>query len=177
MSRLVDFHRGTATDSEGRWLRDLWKWNDDDLEAVHDFIQWMFPLPEPSQFNPDAPLLTEEDIAAFRADATLRANLRCSYDRILSFVGLTSHDGTIKEGPNFSARAAYVWTAPNHNWLRITRILRSLTLLGLESEAQALYACLSAFHQSRRFPIPDSTFRYWTVAVRSKNLQPPTSRG
>jgi hypothetical protein len=169
MSRLLDFYRGTATDSEGRWLRDLWQWNDDDLEAVHDFIQWLFPLPEPSQFNPDAPLLTTDDIAAFRIDAILQSNLRRSFERILSFLGLArTDDGTIKEGPNFTTRAADVWTVPNHNWLRITRILRSLTLLGLEPEAQALYACLNGFHRSRRFPIPESTFRYWTAAVRSE---------
>src|SRR5215471_1508362 len=171
MSRLLDFYRGTATDSEGRWLRDLWQWNDDELEVVHDFIQWMFPLPEPSQFNPDAPLLTEEDIGAFRTDKMLRLHLQQSFGRIISFLGLEEHgDGRISEGPKFRARAADVWTTPNHNWLRITRILRSMTLLGLAPEAQALYACLSSFHQSRRFPIPDSTFSYWTTAVRSNNL-------
>jgi hypothetical protein len=170
MSRLLDFYRGTATDSEGRWLRDLWHWNDDELEAVHDFIQWIFPLLEPSQFNPNAPLLTSADIAAFRADETLRAHIRRSFERIISFLGLTERrDGSIGEGANFVARAADVWNSPNHNWLRITRVLRSLILLGLESEAQALYACLSGFYQSRRFPIPDSTFRYWTAAVRSGN--------
>ena len=171
MSRLLDFYHGTATDSAGRWLRDLWQWNDDDLEAVHDFIQWMFPLPEPSQFNPDAPPLTPDDVAAFRTDKTVRLHLRRSFERIISFLGLeVRNDGCIGEGPNFASRAADVWTSPNHNWLRITRILRSLTLLGLESEAQALYACLSSFYRSRRFPIPDSTFRYWTAAVRSDNL-------
>jgi hypothetical protein len=168
MSRLLDFYRGTATDSEGRLLSDLLRWNDDDLEAVHDFIQWMFPLPEPSRFNPDAPLLLPEDIEAFRGDETLRLQLRRSFERILTFLGLTENaDSVISEGPNFMARADDVWTIPNHNWLRITRILRSLTLLGLEREAQALYACLCGFYRSRRFPIPDSTFRYWTEALQT----------
>ena len=170
MSRLLDFYCGSATDGEGRWLRDLWQWDDDELEAVHDFIQWMFPLPEPSQFNPDAPLLTAGDIASFHADETLRANLGCSFKRILVFLGLTQEGGRITQGPNFAARAADVWTTANHNWLRITRILRSLTLLGLESEAQGLYACLNGFYKSRRFPIPESTFRYWTGAVQSDSL-------
>ena len=168
MSRLLDFYRQDAPDSEGRWLRDLWGWDDEALESVHDFIQWLFPLPEPSQFNPDAPLLTATDISAFRADDSLRANLRRSFERILSFLGLAEQpDGAIAEGPNFAARAADVWNTPNHNWLRITRILRSLTLLGLEPQAQALYACLSGFYQSRKSPIPDNTFRYWSAAVRS----------
>jgi hypothetical protein len=170
MSRLLDFYRGQTTDSEGRWLRDIWTWDDDELESVHDFIQWLFPLPEPSQFNPDAPLLTPDDIATFHAEASLRANLRRSFEPILKFLGLTEKaDRAIAEGPDFAARAGDVWTAPNHNWLRIKRILRSLTLLGLDSEAKALYACLNGFCQSRRFPIPESTFRYWTRAVQSGN--------
>jgi hypothetical protein len=88
MSRLLDFYRGKSPDSEGRFLKDLLAWSDLDLEEVHDFIQWLFPLPEPSRFNPDAPLLTSEDIAAFNHDERLRANLAKSFERILSFLGL-----------------------------------------------------------------------------------------
>src|SRR5205814_6608900 len=135
-----DFYRGEGTDAEGRRLDTVLAWDDDSLEAVHDFIQWLFPLPEPSRFNPDAPLLSPADVAAFRQDAQLRTNLRRSFERILPFLGLAeTADGEVVEGPNFARRAADVWDYPNHNWLRITRILRSLRLLGLEAESQALY--------------------------------------
>ena len=169
ISPIVDFYRGEATDAGGRRLAEVWDWDDDELEQVHDFIQWLFPLPEPSQFNPRAPLLTDEDIAAFRKDERLRANLHRSFTRILTFLGLaTAPDGRVVEGPNFAARAADVWSAPNHNWLRITRILRSLSLLGLGREAAALYDRLSDFRRGGRFPIPVDTFRYWTEAVRAE---------
>jgi hypothetical protein len=168
MSRVVDFTRGLAPDAEGRYIHQVWAWDDDSLEAVHDFIQWLFPLPEPSQFNPDAPLLTAEDIATFGSDEQLRASLQRSFDRILSFLGLTSDAaGLIVEGPNFAPRAAEVWSVPNHNWLRITRILRSLSLLGLQDHAKALFARLEDFYTSRRFPIPNRTFRFWSDAVLS----------
>ena len=167
MSPLIEFYRGTGTDSEGRRLDAILAWGDGRLEAVHDFIQWLFPLPEPSRFNPDAPLLTAEDIAAFRQGSALRANLRRSFERILSFLGLAEQpDGEVIEGPNFASRMSDVWEYPNHNWLRITRILRSLSLLGLEAEARALYRRLEDFHARRRFPIGDDTFQYWTEAVR-----------
>jgi hypothetical protein len=173
MSRLLDFYRGEGMDCEGRSLDDILAWPDDDLEAVHDFIQWLFPLPEPSQFNPDAPVLTEADIAAFKSDPVLRANLSKSFDRILGFLGFAlAGDGKVVEGDNFSARIPDVWAMSNHNWLRISRILRSLTLLGMESQAQALYERLSAYFVSRKFPIPANTFRYWTDAVnRTRNRQ------
>jgi hypothetical protein len=167
MSRLVDFYRGDKPDTEGRSLKDLWAWDDDTLEAVHDFIQWLFPLPEPSAYNWNAPRLTADDIAAFASDATLRSNLRTSFDRILTFLGLAATaDGEIVDGPNLAARAHDVWASPNHNWLRISRILRSLTLLGRSDEAQALYHWLESAHRSQRFPIDAETFAYWQRAVR-----------
>lgn len=166
MSRLVDFYRGTATDVEGRRLADLWAWGDDDLEAVHDFIQWLFPLPEPSRFNPDAPLLTPEDIAAFHAHPELRANLRRSCERILRFLGLAfDAQGAVVEGANFAARVPSIWAFPNHNWLRITRIVRSLALLGLTAESRSLFRRLEALYRSGRYPIPADTFRYWQAAA------------
>jgi Opioid growth factor receptor (OGFr) conserved region len=166
MSRLVVFFRGDGTDAEGRLLEDVLAWPDDDLEAVHDFIQWLFPLPEPSQFNPDAPLLTNEDIAAFKSDPVLQANLMKSFERILAFLGLSLPEGKVVEGPNFKARVADVWSIPNHNWLRISRILRSLTLLGLADQSQALYEWLEMTYTSRKFPISAETFWYWTAAVK-----------
>jgi hypothetical protein len=166
MSRLVDFYRGQATDAERRYLEDIWTWDDEELEFVHDYIQWLFPLPEPSGFNPDAPILTGDDIAAFAADPKLRANLAKSFERILRFFGLAVDGaGTVVEAGNFASRIADVWEAPNHNWLRITRILRSLTLLGLGSSAQALFARLKEFRDRARFPITPETFRYWQAAL------------
>ena len=167
MRRLLDFYRGQATDAEGRFITDIWAWKDDDLEAVHDFIQWLFPLPEPSQFNPDAPLLSEADIDTFKSDPVLRANLVKSFERILVFLGFSfARDGKVVEGENLSARIPDVWATPNHNWLRITRILRSLTLLGMNAQAQAFYDRLGEFYRRGTFPIPASTFRYWTDAVK-----------
>jgi hypothetical protein len=147
-------------------LKDILVWPDDDLEAVHDFIQWPFPLPEPSQFNPDAPLLTKKDIAVFKSDPVLQANLMKSFERILAFLGLSLSEGKVVDGPSFTATIADVWASPNHHWFRISRILRSLTLLGMAAQAQALYERLEAMYSSRKFPISADTFRYWTEAVK-----------
>jgi hypothetical protein len=168
MSRLVEFYRGHARDTEGRRLEEIWGWNDDALEEAHDFIQWLFPLPEPSQFNPDAPILSADDIRTFRGEPLLQAHLQRSFERILRFLGLAlAPDGKVVSGDNFAARVPDVWAYPNHNWLRITRILRSLTLLGRETQARALYDRLSEMYSGRRYPILGDTFCYWTGAVRS----------
>jgi hypothetical protein len=78
--------------------------------------------------------------------------------------------------PSFCRAVPEVWQSFNHNWLRITRILRSLCLLGLPAEAQALYACLADWYQQWRFPIPADTFRYWTEAVQSTPLRRETEK-
>lgn len=99
MFRLMVFCRGEGNDNEGRSLEQILAWNDDDLEAVHDFIQWLFPLPEPSQYNPNAPLLTKADVAAFKCDPVLQANLMRSFERILTFLGLSlSVNGDVMQG-------------------------------------------------------------------------------
>jgi hypothetical protein len=166
MSLLVDFYGGLETDTEGRFLKDILAWSDNDFEAGHALLQWVFPIPEPTKFNSEAPLLTENDIAAFKSDPVLLANLMKSFKRILAFLGLSLSDkGKVVEGPNYTARVADVWASPNHNWGRITRILRSLMLLGMTAQAQALYEWLDATYTSRRFPISPDTFRYWTEAV------------
>ena len=165
MSRIIDFYRGINTDTEGRSLAEILSWTDDELEIVHDYIQWLFPLPEPSQFNPDAPLLTDDDIATFNAEKVLHGNLLQSFERIIRFLGLSmGSNGTIVAGESFSERSQDVWLFPNHNWLRISRILRSLTLLGCDAQARAVYAWLSETYSSRRFPISAETFQYWTDA-------------
>jgi hypothetical protein len=167
MSQLLDFYRGNSPDTEGRRLPDVWAFSDEDLEVVHDWVQWLFPLWDPSRFNPDAPLLTDEDIAAFQADPLLHANLRRSFKRFLTFLGLERvEEGRVEEAPNLPARAPEVWSYPNHNWLRITRVLSSLRVLGLGDEARALFDRLEALYTSRRFPITADTFQYWTEAVQ-----------
>jgi hypothetical protein len=69
------------------------------------------------------------------------------------------------EGANFASRVPDVWASPNHNWLRMTRILRCLRLFRLTDQARAFHHRLEALYRSGRFPIPADTFRYWTEAV------------
>lgn len=42
----------------GHALRDIQAFDHDQLEFTHTYIQWLFPLPEASTINPEAPVLT-----------------------------------------------------------------------------------------------------------------------
>jgi hypothetical protein len=49
---LVRYYAGEIPDHLNRYLAQVQGWPNDLLEWDHDFIQWMFPLREPSAFNP-----------------------------------------------------------------------------------------------------------------------------
>ena len=161
MSRLTEFTRGDAPDAEGRMIADVWAYSDRELESVHDFIQWLFPLREPSRFNADAPLVQDDDVAAFRDDPALRAGLLRSLDVFLAFLGLAREGDAVVPAPDYDRKAS-VFRLPNHNWLRITRVLASTRMLGLEAESSALFAFLERF----RATIDPTTFRHWEDAAR-----------
>ena len=134
-SPLVCFYRGDGRDARGRALEELLGWDDRRLEGVHDYIQWLFPLDEPSRFNPQGPLVTAADRQAFHDDPRLMANLRRAFQRMLAFYGLvldrSGAEVRIARGDHWAERAEE-WLHPgNHNLLRLTRIMKSLTLLGV----------------------------------------------
>ena len=142
----------------GYTLRQVLEWPDGEWEDRHDFIQWVFPTDEPSMYNSNAPVLDAATVARFRADPLMRQRLRRGFDRWLSFCGVArTADGLAFDNPNPG-----VWGRANHNWLRITRILRSLNLLGLPDEARAFFALLATVRQQ----IDPTTWRYWEAAAR-----------
>ena len=168
MSRLIEFYSGAAPDHAGRVLQQIQQWPDDRLEAVHDFIQWLFPLEEPSPVNPLAPVLDRKTIQAFAARPELRENLRVSFLRMLRFYGLEMQPGpppVVRPAANFLERAPN-WLRPgNHNHLRITRILKSLALLGLMEEARAFLECLEAIYAEHPGRISGVSLRFWREAI------------
>ncbi len=162
---LIGFYRDGAQDDCGRTLAEVVAWPDDRLEDVHDFIQWLFPLPERSGANPAAPVLDRATIEAFHATQEIRERLRQSFLRMLRFYGLQWAENSVERAPNFPARAQN-WLRPmNHNHLRLTRMLRSLRLLGLATESAALFGALDAIN--REFPgrITERTLAFWRDAA------------
>lgn len=149
-----------GTNSSGYTLEQVLEWDDADFEMQHDFVQWLFPTDEPSQFNPDAPVLDAATIARFRNDPLLRHRLRRAFDRWLSFCGIIRTD----DGLAFDNPYPRVWGRQNHNWLRVTRVLRSLNLLGLPDEAQTFFGLLTTI----RAEIDPTTWRYWERAARTE---------
>ncbi|MBL8699091.1 MAG: hypothetical protein JNK67_12000 [Alphaproteobacteria bacterium] len=168
MSEIVEFLRGKGRDGAGRRLSDIWAMNDAELERSHDYIQWLFPLDEPSGANPGAPVLAAEDVAAIRKDQVIRANIRRSLDRMLGFFGFAwgGERRTLVLSPYFPQQAANWLSTGNHNFLRMTRILRCLVLVGEPDAARALLAALEAIYK-RGYSrvIGPRSLEFWQRAV------------
>src|SRR5579863_7379139 len=86
MSKLTDFYFNDEPDIEGRYFYEILGQKNHWLEACHDYIQWLFPLPEHSNFNPDAPLLTEEDAIIFTKQSGDQVDQATT--RFLNFMGI-----------------------------------------------------------------------------------------
>jgi hypothetical protein len=167
-----------APDARNRTLAAILAWPDSQLESSHDYIQTVFPLPEESMFS-FAPIATKEVRDAFLAQAELRASLRKALERMLSFYGLQFNAATGEEskktvtrGPNFASASRNWVTRFDHNHLRMTRILRSLRVLGLESEAAALHDFLSTDEKVTSSVSPRSQMYWRRAAERDLHLPP-----
>ena len=145
---IVAFLEGEGPDGAGRTLFDVLAMNNVALEQTHDFIQWLFPLREPSRAVPDAPVLTNDQVDALRESAMAQTALAAATDRMEAFYRMT-HD----------------WLMPNdHNHLRITRIIRSLRLLVGDDPADAFKAVILSRVQETRAPVSARSRGYWATA-------------
>lgn len=239
-----------AKDGHGRTLEDVLSWDDVQLERSHNYIQMLFPLPEGSMFNWDAPVIDLEVMTAFRSRDELRAQLRRSFERMLTFYGFATYnsrkdnsdseedkeaklgaqdsngateaaassapsstetsatnapkdqeanDATktniktdetgnptsstpsldsitpskqttpspyhITRGSNFPRNSRNWAVRRDHNHLRITRILRSLRVLGLQRESEAFYVALRDVFDDPSVRISNDSMMYWTRAA------------
>ncbi len=151
---------GTGRDGRGRSAGEVIALSDRDLEAYHDWIQWLFPLPNRSAAVPGSPVLTSAEIEAVRADARALDTLQRASARMIRFYGGTRR-----------------WHAPyDHNHLRITRILQSLRLLAGLPAAQRFYDAIMRLHEDGGATVNPESRRYWHNAVAEPDAgrQPPS---
>ncbi|WP_232628095.1 opioid growth factor receptor-related protein [Methylobacterium sp. Leaf118] len=143
------FLAGQGRDGSGRRLADVLAFDDARIEGVHDFIQWCFPLAEASRAVPGAPVLTEAEAAAIRADAAARRGLGEVLARMARFYADTDF-----------------WLRPyDHNHLRITRILTAVRdLLGGETAA-AFHAQVTERNRAAGAPINGDSLAFWDESL------------
>jgi hypothetical protein len=166
-SELVEFYAGRRPDFAGRRIDDIWRMSFDELEYNHDYIQWLFPLRERSSVQPDVPVLDDAAIRAFSAP-DLRDRVRKSAHVMAAFYGLeiTDERGSlaVRRSARFDERRRNWLTRGNHNFLRLTRILKSLTILGHEELSRAWLRALTSIYEEHAGIIGPVTIAYWRDA-------------
>ncbi len=148
-SHLTAFLSGSGRDGAGRSLDAVLAFTDEELEYHHDFIQWLFPLPEPSRAVPGSPVLTASDRDEIAASEAMTTALRRAAEKMERYYETNDH-----------------WLRPqDHNHLRITRIIRSLKILVGPDDAEAFYAAVMLRVGGAGGPVNSTSIRFWQEAL------------
>ncbi len=129
-NQLPSRHRGALIEEI------LTKWRGDYslLERHHGFIQWLFPVREQSAFSAEAQELQPHEARAIREDPVCLDRVLRAYELMLDFYGwrLASREsGEVARSEHYAERFRNL-VNNQHNWLRVSRILKSLGEFGLE---------------------------------------------
>lgn len=146
MTPIILFYIYGGTDNDGRTLKDYRNMSLDDMEKSHSYIQWMFPLNEPSSFNVNAPICTKEDCE----NELIKPRILNSLNQFKIFL---NHNPQIFED------------AFNHNALRISRVIKCLRLFGFHEEAKKFFTfVLNKSNQDILF----QTIPHWEEALEKE---------
>ena len=147
---FVNFLTNNEPDFKNRFLKDIWNFSDEDIEYTHDFIQLLFPLNEKSSAISNGIYLhSNEAILSIKANKLATENIVKSSKWFLLFLARNSH-----------------WKRKHdHNYLRITRIIKSLRLLVSDQEANKFYeSFMQLVDENLKSKINSTTLTYWENA-------------
>lgn len=135
---------------------DVIEFDDARLEQCHGYVQWLFPIKEASAYIEHAPLVTDQTLADYNEYFDIvHPRMVKAFWRMLQFY--------FNNGRGFDA-----WITPrNHNFLRITRIIKSLKLFGLDHAEKVLwqfYLEPLMHNPAYKDVIGPVTFKFWQDA-------------
>ncbi|XP_045078885.1 opioid growth factor receptor-like protein 1 isoform X2 [Coregonus clupeaformis] len=171
----LQFYRGQIPSSpDGVFIEDFhykWKRQYSQLERVHSYIQWLFPLQEPGM-NYQAKELTKKEIEAFLEDETAKKRLVKSYKLMLDFYGIQMSNettGEVRRANNWRDRFDNL-DRHTHNNLRITRILKCLGTLGFPHYQAPLvrFFLEETLVKGKLYNVKESVLNYFIFAVIDK---------
>ena len=158
--KLVQFYRGEIPNANGVFIDDILAYNYSELEGDHEYIQWLLPNARPSMFHPNVPVLDDDQIVLFKSDPDLKSKFASAVCKMLDFYGMEIEDSHLRWQQPGNHKNPKWWLAFfNHNFLRITRMLTCLKLLGYEGLAKAVLQLLE------RENIDGESMGYWQDAV------------
>lgn len=155
MDNIVRFFMSdrVVTDALGYSVESLLNADDNYWERCHGFIQNAFPTREMSAYNVEALLVTDETVEYFKDHAELRDRQVELYYRFIRFLNNVN------------------WvTSYNHNYLRVTRVIKSMALLGSRNCSDQLYSSVMKLYDlspAYATMIGETTHNYWKEAYEN----------
>ena len=138
---IEKFLSGTGKDYKGRSFTSILAYTNHQLECSHDYIQYIFPTDTSSMYV-SAPIVSIEDAIKMRKNAAIQTNLHLATKRMIKFYSESK-----------------TWnTKNNHNFKRISRILRSLRLFGCDNDADLFYEFIISQDLQN---VNEETMSYW----------------
>lgn len=150
LSTLTLFYFHGCSDNLGRTLNDYRAFTHEEMESIHNYIQWMFPLNEQSKFSKSAPILTKDDIEYVLAKPNRVDILFESFSQYLLFIFDTDNHERIF-GSSF-----------DHNHLRISRVIKCLRLFKQSDSANKFFDAVCAQNKNG---VLDNAIVHWKEAL------------
>ncbi len=147
---IENFLSNKEPDFKNRFLQDIWNYSDEEIEHTHDFIQLLFPLNEESSAVSNAKYLdSRKVIQDIKSNKSAKENIVKSSQWFLSFLERNSH-----------------WKRKHdHNYYRISRIIKSLRLLVSDEDADMFYkSFMLLIDEQHKAKINSITLNYWENA-------------
>lgn len=147
MSDVIQFLMGQGEGPRGLKLGEVLAFTDYELEHSHDIIQWLFPSDIPSKAHPDSPTLTPEQIQQMKGNTAIDCSVSMAFCRYVLFL-----------------KDKQWLTLGNHNYLRMTRILRCFHILGIKDLYDSFQKYLESVYQENPLIVGEKTHQFWLNA-------------
>ena len=77
---IIKFLEGSEKDFQGRFIKDIWNYSDNEIESINDFIQVIFPLDEQRKNSSSRFFIQDQVlIPAIQSSEFAQANFKQSY--------------------------------------------------------------------------------------------------
>jgi hypothetical protein len=155
-------------DDRGNTLLSTLAQDNDWFEEHRYFLLWTFPVSERSQVKQDAPLLTAAEFQRLADDEHVRQGVQNGALRLLYFLGLRldEEEGGVVEDDRWGVDWRRWARSPGHNDMRVSRMLRCLSLTGQGELAKELYAGLERLvRECRGADAAEPALAFWRAAA------------
>jgi hypothetical protein len=157
---ILRFYLGERVHPNGKTIHEILNPDGPQMGHTGGVIQWLFPLTTPSTHVPSAPTLSLTELNAFRTEPKLREQIIVCVNRFLERLAISVHGNSGSIEPDFHTKKK--WMYPSyHAFMPITRILRSLKLLGFQDEFTTLRKLLLLCNMRCGSRIDKTTLDIW----------------